>query len=127
MKLLPLATMILTLALAGCATFVKGTEQPVALTTNAPDATCSIMQNGEEVLPPSAVPQTFTLRSQPGNLLVTCTAPGYETRTVALVSGKDPLTITGHMWNSLLLGLVDVATGAVNTYQNYAYIPLQKL
>lgn len=115
------------LALGGCATIADGTMQPVTITSNAPGAECSIAQNGVEIAPPTAVPNTFELRRRDGNLLVTCEAPGYATESVALVTGKNPKTIGGHAWNSLSFGLVDVVSGAVNVYQGQAYVPLQQL
>ena len=115
------------LALGGCATIADGSMQPVTITSNAPGAACSIAQNGVEIVPSTPVPNTFELRRRDGNLLVTCEAPGYRTESVALVTGKNPLTVTGHMWNSMALGLVDVFTGAVNEYQGTAFVPLQQL
>lgn len=115
------------LALSGCATVAHGIVEPVTITSNAPDATCSIMQNGEEIAAPTAVPHTFQLRRRDGNLLVTCTAPGYKTEHVALITGKDPYTAGGHAWNSMAFGLIDVISGAVNDYQDSAYVPLTEL
>lgn len=115
------------LVLGGCATIADGSMQPVTISSNAPGATCGIIQNGEEIAPATPVPNTFELRRRDGNLLVTCQAPGYSTETVALVTGKNPLAVTGHMWNSMTLALVDVFSGAVNEYTNTAYVPLQKL
>ena len=115
------------LALGGCATIADGTTQPVTITSNAPGATCEIAQNGEVIAPATPVPNTFELRRRDGNLLVTCQAPGYRSESVALVTGKNPKTIGGHMWNSLSFGLVDLVSGAVHEYTGSAYVPLQKL
>lgn len=122
-----LALPAVLLALSGCATVAHGIVEPVTITSNAPGATCSITQNGVEIEPATSVPNTFELRRRGGNLLVTCSAPGYSTESVALVTGKDPYTVGGHMWNSMALGLVDVFSGAVHDYQDSAYVPLTEL
>ena len=113
--------------LTACGTMEGGRSQGITLKSNAADANCSIAQNGVEIVPAAPLPATHTLVRRSGNLLVTCSAPGYNTETVALVAGKHPRTVVGVMLTGALINVgTDVATGGMHEYQNEAYIHLTK-
>lgn len=114
------------LALGGCATIVDGRSQQIELTSNAPGATCGITQNGVQIVEPTAVPATHTVRRRSGNLIVTCDAPGYQSKTQALMQGANPLSVTGHLPGILLGAGADAAFGGLADYQDSAYIYLVK-
>ena len=117
----------LALALSGCATVVDGAYQDITLTSNAEGATCSIVQNGVEVVPASPVPSTHTIAKNAGNLNVSCAADGYEPATVALMAGKHPMAVTGIALTGALINVgTDALTSSWHEYQDRAYIHLLK-
>ena len=119
------------LAVAGlvsaCGTLEGGSTQGITLNTNAENATCSINQNGVEIVPASPAPATHQVARRSGNLMVTCSAPGYNTDTVALVAGKHARTVTGVLLTGALINIgTDAISGGIHEYQNEAYIHLTK-
>jgi hypothetical protein len=119
------------LAVAGlvsaCGTLEGGSTQGITLNTNAENATCSISQNGIEIVPASPAPATHQVARRSGNLMVTCSAPGYTTDTVALVAGKHPRSVVGVMLTGALINVgTDAVSGGIHEYQNEAYIHLRK-
>ena len=114
------------LALSACSTVTDGTSQGITLSSNAP-ALCSISQNGVEIVPATAVPATHKIGRASGNLIVSCSAEGYEPETVALVTGKHPMAVTGILLTGMLINTgTDAATSAWHESQNQAYIHLRK-
>ena len=82
-------------SLAACATVTDGTRQGITLTSNVDGAMCGIEQNGAQIVAPAPVPATHNIPRRGGNLIVTCSAEGYVTEKVALVTGKHPMAVTG--------------------------------
>ena len=115
------------LALSACATITDGNKQPITLTSNVEGASCSISQNGAEIVPATPVPASHTIARAGGNLIVSCAAEGYETETVALVTGKHPMAVTGMFLFGLPVNLgTDAASSSWHDSQNQAYIHLRK-
>ena len=113
--------------LSACGTLEGGSTQDITLNTNAENATCSIRQNGVEIVPAAPAPATHNIARRSGNLFVTCSAPGYETQTVALIAGKHPQTVTGMLLTGALINVgTDAISGAIHEYQNAAYVHLTK-
>ncbi|MEM9140361.1 MAG: hypothetical protein AAGB15_11090 [Pseudomonadota bacterium] len=117
---------IAALALSGCATIVDGTSQQIQLTSNAPGAACGVAQNGVQIVSPAPVPATHTIARRSGNLIVTCSAPGYKSGTVALMAGRNPLSVVGHLPAIVLGAGADSAFGGLPEYQNEAYVHLTR-
>ena len=125
MKYLILSGM--ALALAACSTVTDGTSQGITLRSNVDGALCSISQNGAEIVPATPVPATHDIPRRGGNLIVSCSADGYETETTALVTGKHPMAVTGILLTGMLINTgTDAATSAWHDSQNEAYIHLRK-
>lgn len=124
MKTLPV--LLAALALGGCATIVDGRYQDIQLTSNAPGATCGITQNGVQIVEPQLLPATHTIRRRSGNLIVACEAPGFQPSTKALMAGRNPKTVVGHLPGILLGTGADAAFGGLADYQDRAYIHLVK-
>ncbi|MEL7000018.1 MAG: hypothetical protein ACFB03_12855 [Paracoccaceae bacterium] len=117
--------------LSACGTLEGGTSQGITLRSNADNASCSIAQNGVEIIPAAPLGEgravTHTIPRTSGNLFVTCAAPGYNSETVALVAGKHPRTVVGVLLTGVLINTgTDVALGGWDEYQNEAYIYLTK-
>ena len=112
---------------SACGTLEGGSTQGIKLNTNAENATCSINQNGVEIVAAAPVPATHQLVRRSGNLLVTCSAPGYNSETVALVAGKHARTVTGVLLTGALINVgTDAISGGIHEYQNEAYVHLTK-
>ncbi|MEM7213301.1 MAG: hypothetical protein AAF479_15680 [Pseudomonadota bacterium] len=117
----------ITAMLSACGTLEGGSSQGITLNTNAENATCSITQNGVEIVPASPAPATHDVPRRAGNLLVTCSAPGYNSETVALVAGKHPRSVAGVMLTGALINVgTDAYSGGIHEYQNEAYIHLTR-
>jgi len=122
-----LGIVAITAMLSACGTLEGGSSQGITLNTNAENATCSISQNGVEIIPASPAPATHQVPRRSGNLLVTCSAPGYTTETVALVAGKHPRSVVGVMLTGALINVgTDAYTGGIHEYQSEAYIHLMR-
>ncbi|MEM6623591.1 MAG: hypothetical protein AAF674_15285 [Pseudomonadota bacterium] len=125
------ALAVILAATTGCATVMNGTSQQISISSNAKDALCEVVQNGVEVVPPQRAPATFLVPRRAGNLVVTCSADGYEPNTVALIAGKSPLAVgsavalgaTGPAFSLAGVG-ADAATGSWHEYQDRAYVYL---
>lgn len=118
---------VAALALTACSTLTDGTTQGITLTSNAPGAACSITQNGVTIVPSTPVPATHTIGRAAGNLIVNCGAPGYQSETVALVTGKHPMAVTGALLTGVLINTgTDAVTSAWHESQNKAYVHLRK-
>ncbi|MEM9062397.1 MAG: hypothetical protein AAGD13_18205 [Pseudomonadota bacterium] len=117
--------------LSACGTMEGGTSQDITLRSNADNASCSIAQNGAEIVPATALGESKTItHSIPrtsGNLFVTCSAPGHNSETVALMAGKHPRTVAGVLLTGALINAgTDIALGGWDEYQNEAYIHLTR-
>ncbi|MFK7943326.1 MAG: hypothetical protein AB8B85_10500 [Paracoccaceae bacterium] len=114
-------------ALTGCTTFTDGASQDITLTSNAPNAQCSITRQGVEIVPASPVPATHRISKRRGDLIVACNAVGYQPQTVALVAGKDPMAVTGVMLTGMLINVgTDAISHSWHEYQDRAYIHMPK-
>ena len=115
------------LLMAGCATFDSGPTQGITLTSNVPEAKCSISRNGAEIAPALQVPVTHQVERRPGHLHVTCAAEGYETAKVVLVNGKHAMTVTGILLTGVLFNVgTDALSHSWHEAQNAAYVHLVK-
>ncbi len=122
-----LALLTTAALISACGTLEGGSTQGITLNTNAENANCSISQNGVEIVPSSPAPATHQVVRRSGNLMVTCSAPGYATDTVALVAGKHARTVVGVMLTGALINVgTDAVSGGIHEYQNEAYIHLMK-
>lgn len=112
----------LAFALGGCATIIEGTTQEIAMDVVPPHAECSAEQNGKEVARYNPTSRTMFVPKSRRDLIITCAAPGYQTkavREVSEVSGWGVASIL--LWD---LGLTDYATGALNKYDSSLTIVL---
>ncbi|MEM6661291.1 MAG: hypothetical protein AAF666_03845 [Pseudomonadota bacterium] len=118
---------IATLTLSGCATVVDGTTQPIYLHGNVEGADCSISQGGRVIQSDIALPDTVVVERKRENLIIECSADGYQDAKLAIVAGANPLSVLGHMTTSLLAGAAaDSVLGGIGEYQNEAFIHLTK-
>lgn len=124
--LLPIILLV-SICLGGCATIVKGNDQPVSVNTpGAEGALCDLTS-------PSI--GTFTVKT-PGNLnlpksrkdiAVVCRKECYNEAT-----GIIPSSVAGMTLGNVILGggigfVVDAASGAMHKYQSSITVPMTKI
>lgn len=118
-----ITTLAGALALGGCATIIEGTTQEIAMDIVPAHAECSAVQNGKEVARYNPSSRTMFVPKSRRDLIVTCNAPGYQTKTVREVSEASGWGIASvFLWD---LGLTDYATGALNKYDTSLTIVLE--
>jgi hypothetical protein len=124
MKLTALAAIAATgIALAGCATVVKGTSQSIAITTPPVDgANCTLSspQGNWMVVSPGVA----TVQRSKEDIQVRCDKAGYKQGFATSPSNFEGWTV-GNIFFAAGLGLaVDAATGAINQYPHAFQVPM---
>ena len=111
-----LVALLGALALAGCATIVKGTTQVVAVTTpGVQGATCTLSSPaiGSRVI---VTPGTTTLEKSKDAISVRCTKECYADGAGVISSNLQAMT-AGNIILGGIVGLgIDAASGAMNEY-----------
>ena len=122
-----LMTTAAAISLSACATFTDGASQNITLESNAANATCSITQNGNQIVAPAPVPATHRIERRPGDLIVDCSAPGHAPAKLALVNGKHAMTVTGILLTGVLVNVgTDAISHSWHEAQDKAYVYLKK-
>jgi hypothetical protein len=117
------AAMAVGLALAGCATIVKGTSQIIAVDTpGVPGAMCTITtQSGPQGV---TTPGTITLAKASAALPISCTKECYLTGQSIIPSNTEAMT-AGNVIFGGVIGLgVDAASGAMNKYPDMVTVAM---
>lgn len=114
-------------AVAGCATIVKGTTQQISVSTpGVPDAQCTLTSSavGTKVV---NTPATITLEKGSDNVAVICRKKCYQDATGIIASNTETMT-AGNIIAGGVIGLgVDAASGAMNKYNTdnqFAMVPI---
>ncbi|MEQ8824961.1 MAG: hypothetical protein RIC14_11370 [Filomicrobium sp.] len=104
--------------LAGCATIVKGTTQPVAIATPGVNgATCTLTSEGigSKVV---QTPASITLEKSQHSINVVCKKACYEDAVGVIPSHTESMT-AGNVLVGGVVGLgVDAVSGAMNKYND---------
>lgn len=107
---------LLAIALAACATIVKGTTQVVAVNTpGVPGATCTLTSSaiGSRVI---VTPGTTSLEKSQESVSVRCTKECYVDGAGVITSNMEGMT-AGNIILGGVIGLgIDAASGAMNKY-----------
>ncbi len=118
-KLLPIVAV-----LGGCASITDGTEQTVVFNVQPREATCSAARNGTELSQFTGRDATLTVSKGARDIIITCKAPGYDTKVARLVSSTQG---SGMVSVFLLdLGITDMVTGAMWKYPSNSAIVLER-
>jgi hypothetical protein len=102
------------LALTGCASYLEGTDQTIPIYTNTASAICDVTQKGYLIASVYGQEGFVPLGKSREPLTVSCSAPGYEPKTVhvpAVTSETGALTY----WIPPI-GLTDWVAGGLNRY-----------
>jgi hypothetical protein len=123
MRIRVFSAMAVGLALAGCATIVKGTSQIIAVDTpGVPGAMCTITtQSGPQGV---TTPGTITLAKGASPLPISCMKECYLTGQSIIPSNTEAMA-AGNVIFGGVIGLgVDAASGAMNKYPDMVTVAM---
>ncbi len=110
--------------LPGCATVLDGTTQAVTIRTAPVGASCSVRQGQDVVREIRSTPETFLVKRNQKDLLVTCEKPGWDVSATLLRAKFTGVTV-GNLFIGAFGGLVlDGASGADFRYDDDRIIQL---
>jgi len=111
-------------ALSGCASVTDGTTQTVVFQLSPKETRCVVAREGAQLGTVSGKQNTITLSKGAKDILVQCSAPGYDDTTQRLISKTQTSGVVGGFF--LDLGITDMMTGAMWKYPNEISIVLEK-
>ena len=123
MKRLSLA--FITLTLCSCASLTQGTSQTISFNIEPASARCIASRDGDGQLGTlTATNSDLTVSKSKRDIMVKCSAPGYKSNTIRLVSSTQAAGVVGGVL--LDLGIVDMMTGAMWRYEGSINVALEK-
>jgi len=123
MKLHSLAAIAAAFALAGCATIIEGTTQPVSVNTTPEEGAQCTLVNSQGTWYVTT-PGSTTVHKTKTDLDVTCTKSGFQTGHVVAASHFDATTAANVIAGGVIGVGVDAASGANFHYDSPIIIPL---
>lgn len=122
---LPLAAfgaLLILSCLGGCASLTEGTDQEIAVVSNATGASCAGTREGRPLFTMPAGYLRATVDKSRHAIRLTCSAPGFETTSLTVESHVSTMGAVGV---GIDLGLTDYATGALNKYPDSVTVILK--
>ena len=119
-----IAAFTIAIALAGCATIVEGTTQTITVDVVPPNGTCEVSRQGERLGLSTPERRGVTVSKSQYDLMFTCSAPGYATKTESLSSNIAAASVVSFFL--LDFGIIDAATGAWKKYPERAVVVLHR-
>ncbi len=110
---------LLMAGLTGCNTVNRGTTQVMTVRRDPPDAACSVQHSPDQ----SATPftgDTVTVERTRFPVIFTCSRPGYQDARV------ERLPMVSNVLPGGVFNLIDMSTGANNSYPPVTRITLEK-
>ena len=114
------------LAVSGCASIVKGTDQDVAVNTNPPGARCELMRGATSLGVVDPTPGVINLDKSSESIQIKCELEGYKTAQYVLESEAEAMTAGNVLFGGVIGLAVDASTGAMNKYDSNITVVLQK-
>lgn len=112
------------LGLAGCASITQGTSQILSFKLEPKEAKCVLSRTGEgELGSIGATSNTIQVQKDKDDILIQCTAPGYQQKTARIVSAASTAGVTGVL---LDFGITDMIMGAMYAYPTDVSIVMEK-
>jgi hypothetical protein len=105
----------------GCNTVSRGTTQTLTIASDPDGANCSVEQGGRLIGKVDPTPGTLIVQRSLENLRITCTKPGYNSTTINRFSMRTDFQSLGIFAAG---NLVDLSSGANNSYPSTTRIPL---
>lgn len=120
-----LSTVGLVLSTVGCATVTQGTQQSITFKLEPKTTVCEISRVGDgKIGRISATSNTIHVGKDKDDIIVVCSAPGYDQSTTKVVSGATGAGVTGVLID---FGITDMITGAMYRYPEEVAISLSPL
>jgi hypothetical protein len=117
-----LATLVISLA--GCASITDGTTQTLIFRTDPLETKCKLSRDGVELGSVSGKLNTINVHKGAKDIVVSCEAEGYDSKTLRLVSSTQTAGVVGGVF--LDLGITDMLTGAMWKYNGDVNVVLDK-
>ncbi len=124
MKISNLIISALMLLMTGCASITQGTSQLISFTLDPTETKCTIVNKNNATVG-SVTGKSNLLQVSKGttDLIATCNAEGYETKTTRIVSSTQTAGVLGI---AIDFGITDMLTGAMWKYPDNINIALDK-
>lgn len=107
---------------SGCATYMEGTDQAIPIKTDPVHAICDVYKDGKLIGATSQQTPVVYVTKSIRALGVTCSAPGYDTKTVKVISATSRWGgVSFWAWD---LAITDWISGALNEYPEAVSIAL---
>lgn len=119
------AALLSCAGLAGCATFVEGTDQTIFVNLSPPTATCAVVRKGEAIASVSDTSNVINITKSRRDIFFECEAPGYQRRVFKVESGASGWGLAGCAFYGACIA--DYTTGALNKYPGTVSVVLRKL
>lgn len=114
-KIFTTLAVVAMLAATGCASITQGTSQTIIFNISPSHARCVAVRDGEgQIGAVDGKQNTLTVGKDKDDIVMTCTASGYEKLTQRVVSSTQTAGVVGGIF--LDLGITDMITGAMWKY-----------
>lgn len=124
MNKIVLAAISSLVVLSGCASITQGTNQVISFSIDPQDAKCSVVNKDNATLGTvSGKANLLQVSKGSGDLVVNCSAEGYEQKTTRIVSSTQTAGVLGV---AIDLGITDMLTGAMWKYPDHVSIVMDK-
>ena len=126
MRMIHLAVALVALASVGCASITDGTTQTIIFKLDPQETRCVATRDGDgELGTVTSTLSTLTVGKDKDDIILLCKAPGYQDKTMRLVSKTQTAGVVGGVF--LDLGITDMITGAMWKYPLDVSIGLDKI
>ncbi|HEX4918820.1 MAG TPA: hypothetical protein VFV43_13040 [Limnobacter sp.] len=120
-----IAALACALMTTGCASITQGTTQTLIFKMEPLQTVCTLSREGEgELGVVNSTQNTITVGKDKDDIIVVCKAPGYEDKSMRLVSSASTAGVAGGAF--IDLGITDMITGAMWQYQSEIRVALNK-
>jgi len=119
-----IALVFATTILTGCASITDGTNQTIVVSISPREAICGAMRDSVQLGSVGGRNPTLTVSKGAKDIIITCNAPGYDSKSQRLVSSTQTAGIVGGIF--LDLGIVDMMTGAMWKYPSDVTILMER-
>lgn len=111
-------------ALTACASITDGTSQVLIFKLDPKETRCTLTRENTELGSVSSGQPTITVGKSSRDIVVSCKADGYSSKTMRMVSSTQAAGVVGGVF--LDLGITDMITGAMWKYQNEISVILDR-
>lgn len=110
--------------LSSCASITQGTTQVISFSIDPQDAKCTVVNKDNAALGTvTGKANLLQVSKGAGDLVINCSADGYEQKTTRIVSSTQTAGVLGV---AIDLGITDMLTGAMWKYPDHVSIVLDK-